>query len=149
MPKKLLLSIIALGSLACFVSLITPSESVARSALEITQAWSPEAPPGRTMAGFMTISNTGNVPIKLVDGYSVGFGRIEIHDMINDDGVMRMRRLDSLTVEANATVQLRPGSYHVMLMEPKETYVANDRIPLTLVDDQNREYEITLTVRSR
>lgn len=121
----------------------------AHAQLEITDAWSPEAPPGRTMAGFMTLENTSDTAVALMDGQSPQFGRIEIHDMVNDDGVMRMRRLDQLVIEANETISLKPGSFHLMLMEPKVTLVAGDAIDLVFVDDQGNNHPITLVVRPR
>lgn len=134
---------IALIALCCM------SFTSAHAQLEITDAWSPEAPPGRTMAGFMTLENTGDASVTLMDGQSPQFGRIEIHDMINDDGVMRMRRLDQLVIEANETVSLKPGSFHLMLMEPKANLVRGDTIDLVFVDDQGNNHPIILAVRSR
>ncbi|HEY7905344.1 MAG TPA: copper chaperone PCu(A)C [Wenzhouxiangella sp.] len=121
----------------------------AHAQLEITDAWSPEAPPGRTMAGFMTLENTSDEAVVLMDGQSPQFGRIEIHDMINDDGVMRMRRLDQLVIEPNETVSLKPGSFHLMLMEPKVTLAPGDAIDLVFVDGQGNDHPITLMVRPR
>lgn len=125
------------------------SVTSAHAQLEITDAWSPEAPPGRTMAGFMTLENTSDTVVALMDGQSPQFGRIEIHDMVNDDGVMRMRRLDQLVIEAKESISLKPGSFHLMLMEPKVTLVAGDAIDLVFVDDQGNNHPITLVVRPR
>lgn len=117
--------------------------------LVISDAWSPEAPPGRTMAGFMTIQNQGESAIALVDGYSPHFNRVEIHDMINDEGVMRMRRLESLVIEPASQINLQPGGFHIMLMEPKQTFSVGENIELVLTDRLGRDYAIVLTVRSR
>lgn len=131
------------------IALCCMSFTSAHAQLEITDAWSPEAPPGRTMAGFMTLENTSDTAVALMDGQSPQFGRIEIHDMVNDDGVMRMRRLDQLVIEAKETISLKPGSFHLMLMEPKVTLVAGDAIDLVFVDDQGNNHPITLVVRPR
>lgn len=134
-----LLAAVILISIACS----------AQATLEIRDAWSPEAPPGRTMAGFMEIENTGQTPIVLVQGMSPQFGSIEIHDMVNDDGVMRMRKLDGLTIAPQQTVMLRPGSFHIMLMQPNATLVAGDEIALILIDALEQRYPVTLQVRPR
>lgn len=121
----------------------------AHAELNIIDAWSPEAPPGRTMAGFMTLENTGDEAVALVDGSSSQFGRIEIHDMINDEGVMRMRRLDQLVIPANDRVELKPGSFHLMLMEPKRSFATGDSIELVFRDNEGRDLAITFEVRPR
>ena len=121
----------------------------AQAEINIIDAYSPEAPPGRTMAGFMTLENTGDAPVALVDGSSPQFGRIEIHDMINDQGVMRMRRLEQLVVPANGRVELKPGSFHLMLMEPKTSFAAGDSIELIFTDNEGKAHAITFEVRPR
>lgn len=111
--------------------------------------WSPLAPPGRTMAGFMTLSNTGDDPIALIDGQSPQFGRIEIHDMVNDEGVMRMRRLDQLLINPGEEVVLKSGGFHIMLMEPRGTFEAGDQIELVLLDEAGQRHATELEVRPR
>jgi len=131
------------------IAFICLSIASAHAELKIIDAYSPDAPPGRTMAGYMTLENTGEAPVALVDGSSPQFGRIEIHDMINDQGVMRMRRLDQLVIPANDRVALKPGSFHIMLMQPKTTLVAGDAIELVLLDDQGNQHGVTFMVRPR
>jgi len=121
----------------------------AQAGLQFIDAWSPEAPPGRTMAGFMSIENDTSEPISLVSGTSPQFGRVEIHDVINDDGVMRMRKTERLTIEPNGTLVLRSGSYHLMLMEPKVNFEIGQDIDVVFEDDQGKAYALTLEVRSR
>ena len=125
------------------------STGAAHAGLEFRNAWSPEAPPGRTMAGFMEIENTGNNVVSLVDGSSPQFGRIEIHDMVNDDGVMRMRKLDRMDIDPSSKRELKPGSFHLMLMEPKGTLVPGDTIELVLEDATGGKYPVSLEVRAR
>jgi periplasmic copper chaperone A len=117
--------------------------------LQIVDPWTPEAPPGRMMAGFMTLSNHGDVPIVLVDARSPLFERVEIHTMIMDDGVMRMRRLEHLTIEPGQSVSLEPGGKHLMLMRPRESLAQGDEIPLTLVDADDNEHDLISVVRPR
>lgn len=138
-----------MGRNGLIFALLVFSASVAHASLEIHDAWSPEAPPGRTMAGFMEIVNTGNSTVSLVSGSSPQFERIEIHDMVNDNGVMRMRKLDQLTIEPTSTRALKPGSFHIMLMQPKATLVAGDTIELILEDASGQRYPVSLEVRAR
>ncbi|QOC23612.1 copper chaperone PCu(A)C [Wenzhouxiangella sp. AB-CW3] len=125
------------------------STLLADVALEFEDPWAPLAPPGRTMAGFVTIHNHGDSDITLVDAHSPQFGRVEIHTMKMDDGVMRMRRLEELVVEAGRHIILQPGGRHLMLFEPERTFEDGDQIDIELVDDQNQRHVLTATVRPR
>ena len=129
--------------------LLLPVLAMGEDTLTITDAWTPEAPPGRMMAGFMELHNTGEEAIVLVDGESHLFGHVEIHTMIMDDGVMRMRRLDELAIEPGQTVVLRPGGLHLMLIEPQESLGLGDIIDIDLLDEQGRRYPLSSEVRAR
>lgn len=135
--------------LALLSVLAIACQAVSADALDIIDPWTPEAPPGRMMAGFMTLTNDSDEPIMLVDATSPLFERVEIHTMIMDDGVMRMRRLEHLTIEPGQSVSLEPGGKHLMLMGPGERLSSGDRIPVTLIDSNDVEYRLTSVVRPR
>ncbi len=128
---------------------LLPGLALASENLTINDPWSPEAPPGRMMAGFMTLENTGATAISLVGGESPRFGHVEIHTMIMDEGVMRMRKLDELVIESGETAELKPGGLHVMLMQPEGTFAVGDTIEITLLDADGNRYPLTSEVRTR
>lgn len=70
-------------------------------------------------------------------------GVVEIHEMSMDGNVMRMRALpDGLPLPAGKPVELKPGGFHVMLMDLKQPLKAGDTVLLTLViegPDKKRE----------
>lgn len=129
--------------------LLIPAGALAERGLVISDAWSPEAPPGRMMAGFMELHNTGEDTIVLIDGESPLFGHVEIHTMSMEEGVMRMRRLDELAIEPGEVVELRPGGLHLMLIDPKQPLALGDSIDITLIDDQGDRYPLVSEVRKR
>lgn len=129
--------------------LLTPLLLWADAGLEIIDPWSPEAPPGRMMAGFMELRNDSPEPIILVDAASPQFGHVEIHTMLMEDGVMRMRRLDQLPIEPGQTVTLQPGGLHLMFIEPLMQMRLGERIEVELIDDQGRAYPLAAEVRAR
>ncbi len=129
--------------------LLIPAGALAERGLVISDAWSPEAPPGRMMAGFMELHNTGEDTIVLIDGESPLFGHVEIHTMSMEEGVMRMRRLDELAIEPGEVVELRPGGLHLMLIDPKQPLALGDSIDITLIDDQGDRYALVSEVRKR
>src|SRR6202049_1681995 len=90
--------------------------------LEIDNPWSRAVPKGgKVAAGYMTIKNTGTEPDRLVGGSTPVAGKFEIHQMTMDKGVMTMRPLpDGLEIKPGATVDLKPSSYHLMIMGLKQ-----------------------------
>jgi len=135
--------------LALLIALSTAASALAEADLMISDAWSPQAPPGRMMAGFMALENPGDEAIVLTGGESERFGRIEIHTMSMDEGVMRMRKLESLEIPAGDTVTLRPGGLHLMLMQPRGRFALGDHFDLVLIDSAGNRWPTTLEVRER
>jgi len=119
------------------------------ASLIIDDAWSPLAPPGRMMAGFMTLENQGADAIVLTGAESPRFGRVEIHTMTMDDGVMRMRKLESLEIPAGETVLLAPSGLHLMLMQPKGDFELGERFDITLIDSLDQRWPVSLELRER
>jgi periplasmic copper chaperone A len=104
-------------------------------ALRISQVWTPVPPGGAQAAGgYLTITNTGSEPDTLTGGTAAVAARIEVHEMSMDGGVMRMRELKpGLVIKPGETVMLRPGSFHLMLMDLKEQPVQGRPFKGTLV----------------
>jgi copper(I)-binding protein len=57
---------------------------------------------------------------------------VEVHEMKMVDDVMRMRQLPALDLPAGQTVELKPGGYHIMLLQLKQPLKEGDKVPLTL-----------------
>lgn len=70
---------------------------------------------------------------KLLSASSPVAGLVEIHEMRMDDGVMKMRAVSSVDLPAGKTVELKPGGYHVMLMDLKQPLKPGDTVPVTLM----------------
>lgn len=80
-------------------------------------------------------------------------GVVEIHEMKMEGNVMRMRALPSgLPLPAGQAVELKPGGYHVMLMDLKQALKDGDAVPVTLVvqgaDGKREQLEIQAPVRA-
>ena len=93
----------------------------------------PEAPiPGTVTGAYLTIENTGTRDYQLVGASSDLAAMTDIHQSTMDNGVMRMRQIDSLDIPAGETVTLAPSGYHVMLMDVTRDVYPGQAIPLTL-----------------
>lgn len=101
--------------------------------LKVQQAWSPEAPPvAKVMAGYLTLVNNGNKKITIVKSESPLFSRVEIHSMEMKDGMMSMKKLEQVSIDSKASLKLKPGNLHLMLIGPKNRVLAGNKIPVTL-----------------
>src|SRR5262245_7447419 len=121
---------------ALFASLVAASaqaQEVKAGDLVISQAWSRATPGGAKIAGgYLTIDNKGNTADRLVSIAGEVAGKVEIHEMAMNNGVMTMRPLDKgLPIEPGKTVKLAPGGYHLMLMDLKAPLKQGDKVPLT------------------
>ncbi len=70
---------------------------------------------------------------KLVGGSSPVAGVVEIHEMKMDGTTMQMRAIPALELPAGKPVELKPGGYHVMLMDLKQPLKAGDTVTVSLV----------------
>ena len=98
----------------------------------VTDAWARATVTGQKATGaFMTI--TAKDSAKLVGVSSPVAGVAEIHEMKMDKDVMRMAALpNGLDLPAGKAVALKPGGFHVMLMDLKAPLAKDSTVPLTL-----------------
>ena len=91
------------------------------------------APPNAPATGaFMVIKNTGDSPVKVVKAENPTSKLTELHNHINDKGVMRMRQVPSIDIPAKGQAELKPGGLHVMLIEMKAPLQEGQIVPITL-----------------
>lgn len=85
---------------------------------------------------------------KLVSGSSPVAGSVEIHEMAMVNDVMKMRQVPALDLPAGKTVALKPGGYHLMLMDLKQALPAGSTVPVTLVVEGVDGKRETLTLQA-
>jgi periplasmic copper chaperone A len=75
--------------------------------------------PGRHMsAGYISLTNNTSDAINITHVVSPEFAAVEMHESLLEDGIARMRRIETLTIPANSSVSLQRGGKHLMLMRP-------------------------------
>jgi copper(I)-binding protein len=125
--------------------------SLAQAQVTVQGAWVRGTVATQKVTGaFMTL--TAAAPGKLVEVRTPLAGSVEIHEMAHQDGVMTMRPLRTgLPLPAGQAVELKPGGYHLMLMDLKQPLKAGDAVPLTLVvegaDGTRRNVDVSAEVR--
>lgn len=130
------------------VSLPVLAQEFRAGDLRIERPWSRATPPAAKVgAGYLALVNGGAAADRLVAASSPAAGRVEIHEMRMDGSIMRMRELaQGLPVPAGGTVELKPGGYHLMLMELKAPLAVGTNVPVTLVFERAGKVEIELKV---
>lgn len=138
----------ALFGLSMFMASVCAASDCAL--LNVEEAWSRLAPPGApVMAGYAQLTSRAKQTLTISATNSSDFERVELHSMSMHDGVMRMRKLDSLAIEPGATLRLAPGGMHLMLIGPKREFAAGDRIPVDIdLCGEGKPQRIQLQVRA-
>jgi copper(I)-binding protein len=106
--------------------------------------WAKPSPRGADVgAGFMVIDNTGKAADRLIAATAENADHVEIHEMAMDGGVMKMRELPGgLDIPGGGKIELKSGSYHLMLMGLKQPIKQGDRIKGALTFEHAGKTEI-------
>jgi copper(I)-binding protein len=118
--------------------------------LEIVQPWTRATPAtAQSGGGFLTITNKGTAPDRLLSARSTVSDRVEVHEVRMDNNVMKMRELEKgLEIPAGATVMLKPGGYHIMFMGLKAPFAKDTKVPVTLVFEKAGSLDVELAVEA-
>jgi copper(I)-binding protein len=116
--------------------------------LVIDHPWSRATPKGAAVAGgYMKITNTGTTPDRLLGGSAEVAKRFELHEMSMEGGIMKMRELSNgLEIPPGATVELRPGSYHVMMQNLSRQLTKGERVKASLTFEKAGKIDIEFAV---
>lgn len=128
-------------------SLLLACGTLYAQTVEVKDAWVRSTVPGQTGTGaFMSI--TAKDGAQLVGASSPVAGVAQVHEMKMEGDIMKMRAVPALDLPAGQTVQLKPGGYHVMMMDLKQTLPKGGKVPLTLLfkDAKGTESRLELSV---
>jgi copper(I)-binding protein len=113
----------------------------------VTDPWIRATVPQQNSAGaFMQVQSA--TPARLVEVRSPLAGRAEIHGMQMEGSVMKMYPVKGIDLPAGKAVDLASGGYHVMLFKLKQQLKEGEKVPLTLVveDDKHKRHEVSVSV---
>lgn len=121
----------------------------AATSLTITDGYVREMIPGQKMtAAYFTINNKDRKNYTLKKVKSSIAERIEIHETVLKDNIMRMQPVSQLEIKRKARVELVPGGLHVMVMGVDKPLVSGEMLPLVLIFDDGSEISLNLAVKS-
>jgi len=125
------------------------AEDVTAGNLKISIPWARATPKGASVGGaYMTITNTGDVPDRLLGGSSDASSHFELHEMSMENGVMKMRPLGKgLEIKPGQTVEFKPGGYHAMFVGLKAPFEEGQHVNATLEFEKAGNIAVDFAVR--
>jgi hypothetical protein len=141
-------STLSLLALAAICTMPATAQQVKVGDLVLDHAWARATPGGAKVGGgYLTIENKGAAPDKLIGGSSPAAGKIELHQMAMNNGVMTMRPVKGgLPIPPGQSVTLAPGGYHIMMMDLKSPLQKGGKVPLTLKFEKAGEVSVTFEI---
>ncbi len=118
--------------------------------LVVTSPWTRATPGGARIAGgYLVVTNNGSSTDRFVGATSDTAGRIELHEMSMNDGVMKMRPLpDGLEIKPGETVELKSGGHHLMFMDLNQPLRPGDTFKAKLQFEKAGSLDVTFNVNA-
>lgn len=139
--------IFAAAVAAILLATPTAAHELTVGTIEITDLWTRATPPGAQAAGgFLTLTNTGTEPDRLIAVSTPVAARGELHEMAVNDGVMTMRQVEAIEIPPGETVTLAPGGFHLMFIGMSEPLSEGGVVPVTLTFEAGGAIETYLHV---
>lgn len=108
--------------------------AAAQAELVLSEAWLRAVPPvSPSMAGYVTVTNTGEAAVAITGAHSEIAGHVMLHDMTQQkDGTRKMAHLHQVEIPAGGSVSFAPGAMHLMLMHLSRVPAEGERVELCL-----------------
>ena len=140
--------------IAVFVSLCAAGAAYAADyevgTIAIDHPWArPTAEGTKAGAAYLSLTNKGTALDKLVSASSPVAGKTQIHQTTDEGGVMKMHEVAGIELAPGATVALKPGGYHIMLLGLKQTLDEGRHIPLTLTFTKGGSIDVEVDVERK
>ncbi|MCF8172459.1 MAG: copper chaperone PCu(A)C [Candidatus Methylopumilus sp.] len=143
-----------LGRLVATLTLSAATLAVAHAAdfkagsLEINDLWVRGSVPGQTNgAGYMQINNPSGVSDRLLSAQSEASTRLELHTVLTENGVAKMRQVQGIDIPAKGSAKLAPGGFHLMFLQLTGPFKQGDSVPVVLKFEKAGEVRVNFTVK--
>jgi copper(I)-binding protein len=145
-----MLRTLTVAAFALFVASSAHAQEYKAGSLVIDHPWTRATPKGAKVAGgYLKITNTGSAPDRLIGGSADVSNKFEVHEMSMDGGVMKMRELkNGLEIPPGATVALKPGSYHIMMMNLSHPLAKGDKVKASLSFEKAGKVDVVFAVEA-
>jgi len=161
MTHTLRMTVIAATALLALAGLVGFAPAAdEKHPIHLDNAWARKAPmggqagAGHAGAGakgngavYVRISNHGKEADALISAASEASDRVELHETINEGGVMKMRPLSKMAVSADGKLEMKPGGHHIMLLGLRRNLKPGDKVTVTLTFEKAGPLSIEAPVR--
>ncbi|MGF1690721.1 copper chaperone PCu(A)C [Photobacterium kagoshimensis] len=135
-----------LKTLACSALLL--ASTTASADVMVHDAYARATPPNAVNSAiFMHLMNKEDTARQIIDAQSNAADVVELHNHIMTDGMMQMRKVNSIDIPANGIAELKPGGMHIMLLGLKGDLQEGEAIKLTLKFANGEEKELSVPVK--
>ena len=128
---------------------VTAQGAFADGEIQVRDPWVQAAPPNvKVMAAYLEIHNNGKKSQAITGAASSAFEQVGIHRSVMHGNMVHMEHMKELVVPPDASVALKPGGMHLMLMDAKKPLRIGDQVPITLIFKGGAKITLTAVVRS-
>jgi len=128
-------------------SWVIGSSGAEQSLIVAEHAWARATPKGAPNgAAYVTLANRGTSEDRLLGATSPAAQSIQFHSEVNENGVMKMRELPAIDVRPGASVVLKPGGIHMMMIGLKQQLNEGETVALTLMFEKAGAVEVTARI---
>ena len=148
--KTTLLALVALLSMTTSFAMGHQNHSADHKStgVVIHDPWVRSAPPNAPALGaFMQVHNNTNQDIKLISAHTSGYKDIQLHRTVDDNGMMRMVQQKFMPIPTNGKLHLKPGSWHIMLINPVKVPREGEIVMINLQFDNGTSQTVSFKVR--
>lgn len=118
-----------------------------QGSIKIDHPWSRETPPNATvMAGFFQLTNSATNDDFLIGATTPIAEHVEIHTHEMSDGMMQMKKINSVRIGSMKSVMFEPGGYHLMIFNPNQYLKKGERYPMTLIFKQAGKVDVEMAI---
>lgn len=133
-------------SLVCFLSLL-PAPAVA-GGIEVNGAWVRQPFVGaKVMAGYMTVRNSSGKTVVLQGARSPDFGSVMMHQTVMDKGMAKMQHQHAVSIAPGKSLVLRPGGYHLMLMQARKKFRFGEHTTIFLQFSGGQQKKVSFPIK--
>ena len=116
--------------------------------IEITDLVIRETPPGAERGvAYLKIHNSGDQTVALNYVHTPRASMVEVHRHLYENGKMKMREVQRLTVDPDSSVEFTPGGYHLMLFGAESRFEAGQQVPITFEFEDRAPITVVAEVR--
>lgn len=129
------------------ISFAAYSNKSVNQSIKVSGAYIRLLPPSSpNTGGFVKLTNTSKKDIRLTKASSDLSKKLELHTLIKDGDIMKMREVKDILIKANSSTVLKPGGLHLMFMSLKDTLKLDKEVPVTLYFSDSSHLRVNFKV---